>query len=211
MTKIEAIRQVLADHGGIANWQMIYNEIERYYPNAKRSTTWQAGIRGVLYRDISAGGLKKIDTGIFALNNFNEEESLIINAQEGATDKAVVVKVRTMQQTFRKSLLRELESCPITGVSFAPLLIASHIKPWNLANNQERLDVYNGFLFTPTYDKLFDQGYISFDFNKRMLLSSKLSDQVITQLQLNNKIIERLPLKGREEYLQFHQKNIFLG
>ena len=52
MTKVEAIKRVLEDNGGIATWEIIYNEIEKYYPEAKVSTEWQAGIRGVLYREI---------------------------------------------------------------------------------------------------------------------------------------------------------------
>ena len=30
----------------------------------------------------------------------------------------------------------------------------SHIKPWRDADNQERLDAYNGLLLLPNYDKL---------------------------------------------------------
>lgn len=47
MTKVEAIKQLMLDNGGIANWKMIYSQIENYYPNAKKSTEWQAGLRGV--------------------------------------------------------------------------------------------------------------------------------------------------------------------
>lgn len=36
MIKIEAIKKVLEDNKGIANWQIIYNEIEKYYPYNKK-------------------------------------------------------------------------------------------------------------------------------------------------------------------------------
>lgn len=52
MTKVDAIKKLLKDNGGIATWAIIYNEIEKYYPRAKVSREWQAGIRGVLYREI---------------------------------------------------------------------------------------------------------------------------------------------------------------
>lgn len=211
MTKIEAIRQVILDNGGVANWQMIYNDIEKYYPNAKNSSAWQEGIRGVLYRDIRKGGLKKVDIGMFAFNDFDEKNALIINREENIiTDKEYVVKIRTMQTKFREKLIEEVKSCPITEVTFKHLLIASHIKPWNLSNNSERIDAKNGFLFTPTYDKLFDKGYISFDCNKRMMISPKLSNELVSQLKLSDVIIDKLPIKGREEYLEFHTKNIFI-
>jgi hypothetical protein len=31
MTKVEAIVKVMRDNGGLANWSIIYNEIEKYY------------------------------------------------------------------------------------------------------------------------------------------------------------------------------------
>ncbi len=40
MTKVEAIKQLLKDNGGIATWEIIYNEIEKYYPDAKKSREW---------------------------------------------------------------------------------------------------------------------------------------------------------------------------
>lgn len=52
MTKIEAIRQVMLERGGTATLNDIYENIEKYYPTAKNSKDWQAGIRGVLYREI---------------------------------------------------------------------------------------------------------------------------------------------------------------
>ncbi|MEG0765471.1 MAG: hypothetical protein RR403_05430, partial [Pseudoflavonifractor sp.] len=71
MRKIDAMKQVIADNGGIANWQIIYSEIEKYKPDAKRSADWQAGLRGVLYRDMEMVGIKKVDTGLFALNEYD--------------------------------------------------------------------------------------------------------------------------------------------
>lgn len=75
MTKVEAIRKVLEDNGGAASWENIYNNIEKYYPSAKQSLEWQAGIRGVLYREIRNNqNFKKIGLGIFALKEYSEEK-----------------------------------------------------------------------------------------------------------------------------------------
>lgn len=74
LTKVEAIKKVLNDHGGVATWQIIYDEIEKYYPNIKKSSQWEAGIRGVLYREIKNNkNFKKIGLGLYSLLNFNEE------------------------------------------------------------------------------------------------------------------------------------------
>lgn len=52
MTKVEAIKKLMEDNEGVASWQYIYDNMEKYYPVAKTSQEWQAGIRGVLYREI---------------------------------------------------------------------------------------------------------------------------------------------------------------
>lgn len=75
MTKVEAIKKVLEDNGGTASWDIIYDNIEKYYPAAKGTKDWQAGIRGVLYREIkNKRNFKKIGFGIFALREYEEEK-----------------------------------------------------------------------------------------------------------------------------------------
>jgi hypothetical protein len=77
MTKVDAIKKVMQDNGGIASWKLIYNDIEKYYPSIKASPDWEAGIRGVLYREIrSQHTFKKIGFGIFALIEYQEEKQL---------------------------------------------------------------------------------------------------------------------------------------
>jgi len=76
MTKVEAIRKLMEDNGGVAAWRYIYDNIEKYYPQAKSAKNWQAGLRGVLYREIrSKGKFKQIGLGAFALVEYKQEES----------------------------------------------------------------------------------------------------------------------------------------
>lgn len=73
MTKAEAIKKVLEDNNGVASWKVIYSQIEKYYPDIKRSMKWKPGIRGVLYREIKNNrNFKKISLGIFALIDYKE-------------------------------------------------------------------------------------------------------------------------------------------
>jgi len=75
MTKVEAIIKLMEDNGGTATWDIIYSNIEKYYPAAKEMKEWQAGIRGVLYREIKNNrNFKKIGFGIFALKEYEEEK-----------------------------------------------------------------------------------------------------------------------------------------
>lgn len=55
------------------------------------------------------------------------------------------------------------------------LLTASHIKPWAVSSADEKLDAENGFLFCPNHDALFDGGFISFDDDGKIMISSRLS------------------------------------
>ena len=74
MTKVDAIAKVMKDNGGVANLDMIYDNIKKYYPTARDSATWQAGIRGVLYREIRNNRMfKKIGLSIYALSDYHEE------------------------------------------------------------------------------------------------------------------------------------------
>jgi hypothetical protein len=75
MTKVEAIQKVMEDNGGTASLEIIYHNIEKYYPTAKKSKEWEAGIRGVLYREIrNKKRFKKIGLSIYALNDYIEEQ-----------------------------------------------------------------------------------------------------------------------------------------
>lgn len=68
MTKVKAIVRIMQENGGQATWSEIYGKIGRYYKGAKASKDWQAGIRGVLYREIRNGQtFKKVGPATFAL------------------------------------------------------------------------------------------------------------------------------------------------
>lgn len=75
MTKVEAIEKVMEGNGGVASLDIIYNNICKYYPAAKESKEWEAGIRGVLYREIRNNRrFKKIGLSIYALSDYKEEQ-----------------------------------------------------------------------------------------------------------------------------------------
>ena len=77
VTKVEAIKKVIQKFNGVVNWKQIYENIEEYYPAAKVSKEWKAGIRGVLYREIrNKRNFKKVGLGLYALNEYKEENIL---------------------------------------------------------------------------------------------------------------------------------------
>lgn len=75
MTKVEAIAKVMEDNGGAASLEIIYDNISKYYPTAKESKEWEAGIRGVLYREIRNNRrFKKIGLSIYSLADYAAEK-----------------------------------------------------------------------------------------------------------------------------------------
>ncbi len=212
MTKIEAIVKVMQDNNGLAKWSIIYNEIEKYYKNIKRSSEWQAGIRGVLYREIKNNRhFKKIDDGLFALLDF-DENLLILDEDINDTEMPIFLKIRKGQNKFREKLLQTLKpKCPITDINDERLLIASHIKPWHFSNNIERMDTNNGLILSVLFDKLFDRGLITFSLDKEIKISNSLSSDNIKRIGIeNNQIVDKLTIKNKQKYLDYHHHKVFL-
>jgi len=80
MTKVEAICKVLEENGGTATLTEIYQKIGKYYPSIDKSQEWQAGVRGVLYREIRQKKLfKKIGLSIYALEDYKIEKKPVAN------------------------------------------------------------------------------------------------------------------------------------
>ncbi len=128
------------------------------------------------------------------------------------TERTAIVKSRVGQGLFRKRLIDKYKgSCIITGVSAKKLLIASHIKPWVVSNNEERLSEENGLLLSPTYDKLFDYGLITFSNHGNMIISSQLSDEDKNKLHLSTDIEYDLKMTSKMlEHLDYHRDIVFV-
>lgn len=140
-----------------------------------------------------------------------EEEKINDNNSITSQVKLNIVASRVGQGSYRRKLLEECSVCPFTKVNDERMLIASHIKPWKDSNDKEKIDPKNGFVFTPTYDRLFDQGFITFDDDKRLEVSPWLSPMNQKRLGIyTGKHMEILPLdEKRKGYLAYHRKNVF--
>lgn len=142
-----------------------------------------------------------------------EQEKEILSSNLTERKKSNLLNARQGQGEYRKKLLEECPSCPFTSVNDERLLIASHIKPWVRSNDEEKVDPKNGFAFTPTYDRLFDQGFITFEDDKRLKVSPWISPMNQNRLNIyDGKIIKFLPLDDkREKYLQYHRAEVYKG
>jgi len=127
------------------------------------------------------------------------------------TEAERLVIQRVGQDLFRAALLDFWQGrCCVTGLALAPLLRASHIKPWAACDNDnERLDVFNGLLLAPHVDALFDGGWISFAQDGALLVAEALSPASRAQLGVApNWQIRGLQSRHRD-YLVFHRVQVF--
>ena len=125
------------------------------------------------------------------------------------TERKGLVTSRIGQGAYRKSVLHRWKfACAVTGYTKHEILIASHIVPWRLANNNERLDVHNGILLSPTYDALFDQHLISFENNGKIILSDTLKASDYYRIGISGReMIKNLSLENHD-YLNRHRSKL---
>jgi len=102
-----------------------------------------------------------LDDARHAIQEAREEERLA-GASLPATEKEQLVKARRGQGLFRQRVEAIEAQCRLTHTTDKRFLIASHMKPWCLSDNTEKLDGNNGLLLAPHVDCLFDKGWISF-------------------------------------------------
>lgn len=133
--------------------------------------------------------------------------SEIDNLHLRGMDTDAVVKVRINQGIFRDRLLQKYSHCCLCNVNNKDLLIASHIKPWKDSEEDERLDLDNGFLLCPNHDKLFDNGFISFDNEGQIIISEQLNQ--VNQTFMNVKRDMKIDINnGNRRYLEYHRDHI---
>lgn len=125
-------------------------------------------------------------------------------------EKEQLVKARIGQGAYRLKLLEESSECVITRVNDERILMASHIKPWSVSNDTEKIDHNNGLVLTPTYDKLFDQGFISFENDGTILISPYISPLNVKKMNLAQGRKYTVPQSDtRKTYLAYHREHIF--
>jgi hypothetical protein len=128
---------------------------------------------------------------------------------EGDLDKIELTKSRRGQGIFKANLRLVENHCRITGVSNIKHLRASHIKPWSVSDNNEKLDGYNGLLLSPHVDHLFDRGFISFKDSGDILVSKELNPKVLEQWSLHSSQNVGEFRAAQCQYLDYHREVVY--
>jgi putative restriction endonuclease len=136
------------------------------------------------------------------------DDIININNRKGitGTERKNYVLSRIGQGVYRKQLIDYWKSCSVKGIKEQSLLIASHIKPWKISDNYERLDVYNGFLLTPNLDKVFDLGLISFNNEGEIVISDFFENY--ESFGIDGKMKVKLSFEHRPD-VEYHRNSIF--
>ena len=140
-----------------------------------------------------------------------EEIRILSDTSMTITEKEAIVKSRVGQGRFREKLLNKYGRCIITGLDIPQTLIASHIKPWAVSTNDERIDENNGLILSATYDRLFDNGLISFTHKGKIMISKSINQKNTDILALSENNYYDLKISNRmKDYLEYHNEVIFL-
>lgn len=143
------------------------------------------------------------------------------------TEKLVERKIRLAQHRFAQDVIHNCgRACVFCG--FAPhtlpvrsgLLRASHIKPWAVSTQPERVDVHNGLIGCPMHDAAFDQGYLTIDdayhIRKAMMLQESIKHDYQMEIFFKDVLYMNLVMPHgakmpAREYLEYHQHHCFKG
>ena len=126
----------------------------------------------------------------------------VFTLPSGPSEGQRTIKVRRLQHFFRSTVLANYEChCAISGVAVPELLIASHIIPWS-EDESRRADPTNGLCLNVLYDKAFDNHFITFDEEFRLVVSGALKKRDMPEFQrVNFAAIEGTKLRLPHRFL----------
>lgn len=137
------------------------------------------------------------------------EKAILERTDIGPREKQTLVNSRRGQGKFRSRIGEHEDRCRVTGTTAKKHLVASHIQPWVLSDDEQKLDGFNGLLLAPHIDHLFDGGFISFKDNGDLLISSKLNKAILSEWGIPVSMnVGKFKPKQRE-YLKHHRKVTF--
>jgi hypothetical protein len=146
--------------------------------------------------------------------SFYYADLIEIDTEPGArkrtpTEKLALVKARRGQGRFRDGLIELWGLCAVSDCKELNLLRASHMMPWKVANDQQRLDRFNGLLLAPNIDAAFDAGLITFAEDGKIIISKSLRNDDRRALGIRSDFRLRRIAKQHLTYLAYHRRNVF--
>lgn len=184
------------------------NTLTEIFPTSN-SHTWAPQSNGNHLRDEYAEKLYRL---LFEGSEGSDSEEIDNNVDNAETgERTATAKQRIGQNVLREKLLNDVGRCELSGISNPSFIRVSHIKPWRI-DVENRGNLANALLLAVPYDFLFDKGFISFDKNGKILISSQLSLDERRVFALNEEmklIIRESRFKEVNSFLNWHRKHLF--
>lgn len=136
--------------------------------------------------------------------SFENNTANIATKADGKRDNYLhkLYKAELMEES-KAHFKKEIPFCMVEKFGY-PYLIASHIKPFKNAQDDEQYDRENGILISLTLDSLFDKNKISFNANDgKIMISNSLDKDLRKHLEQYNLDFALLTPK-RRQYLAYH-------
>jgi len=180
-----------------------------YFPTPDKNLNNREGIKFIFKKK---GAYIPLTAEAFQVNQLQEEQMEYDHYKlPNVTERTGLVTSRVGQGLFRKRVIHRWEyQCAVTKFDKLDILIASHIVPWAEATNEERLDIHNGILLSPTYDALFDRHLITFDQQGSIVLSEKIDFKVYQKIGVTGKEKIQSLSTYNLEYLNSHNQKFDL-
>lgn len=147
-----------------------------------------------------------------AAHTFRERAAkALASVADNSTEVERLVRQRVGQDVFRAALLDYWGgACAVTGLALPDVLRASHAKPWaDCESDEERLDVFNGFLLVAHLDALFDRGLITFEAGGGIVIASCLAADHRALLYLGEGLRLRWVAPEHLPFLHWHRARVF--
>lgn len=168
---------------------------------------------GVLLTALSHASLPTLEAQLSPVETSTDDAAIESEIQakhlDGDLEGIQLVKARRGQGIFKANVRMIEKACRVTGVTEVKHLRASHIKPWSVSSNHEKLDGFNGLLLSPHVDHLFDRGFISFSDRGNVLVSRELKANVLQKWSIDPRVDVGAFQRHQREYLNFHRDVVF--
>ena len=147
------------------------------------------------------------------LAEYEKEVEEILETGSGVrgTEAERLVRQRVGQDVYRKSLMIYWKGqCAVTGIDVPEVLRASHAKPWaSCESDADQLNVYNGFLLSADLDALFDSGFITFNDDGIIIISTQLEEYQRKSLRIDTSLCLRWIDRNHLPFLYWHRTYVY--
>lgn len=123
-----------------------------------------------------------------------------------------LTRPRLGQGIFRVSVLESYgRACAVTNEHSLPVLDTAHIRPFAAGG---RHDVDNGLALRVDLHRLFDRGYVTFDSQRRLVVSRRLQEEFDngkTYYGMEGRPLREPQAANPDAALAWHRDNVFVG